>query len=249
VTITVAVPYYGCPELVEKCVRSILAQTVRDIAVVVIGDGEDPPLGSVRDSRLEVYRLPENRGAYFAQQVALTATPFPWYAPIGADDWIEPDHLERLVAVGGDAVITGAVWFHDRAGRVSVHEGGYEVGLFATSRLLELGGHNPAERIGQDTLMIRLLRLTGELRATHHPTYHRVKREGSLMTSPLTGKGTPYRNDMRRRNRIVLAECERIRAVDLIRRYREGLVPAFIADEVAEHASRLRARLGQEVAA
>ncbi|HEX5013010.1 MAG TPA: glycosyltransferase family A protein [Candidatus Limnocylindrales bacterium] len=247
-TILVAVPYYGVPELVGRCVQSILAQTVRDIAVVVIGDGERPPL-AIADSRLEVYSIPDNHGPYFAQQVALLASPFDRYAPVGADDWLEPEHLERLVDAGGEAVVTGAVWFHNLAGGVSVHEGNYEVGLFDRDRLLSIGGHNPSERVGQDSLLIHLLRHTGDLRATHHPTYHRVKRPDSLMTSALTGKGTPYRNDVRRRNRIVLAECKRLGTVDAIRDYRERIVPAHVRNEVLEHAARLSERLGRAVAA
>lgn len=247
-TTLVAIPYYSCPDLVDKAVRSVLAQTDRDIAVLVIGDGEEPPL-HVRDGRLEVYTLPENRGPYFAQQVALLASPHRWYAPHGADDWSDPDHLERLAAVGGDAVITGAVWFHDRAGHVKVHEAGYEVGRFATSRLLELGGHNPAERMGQDTLMIRLLRLTGGLRATHEPTYHRVKRTRSLMGSKETGPGSVLRNEMRARNRLVFATAQRLRSVDAIREHRLSLIPSDVADEVAFHADRLAQRLGIAVAA
>lgn len=246
-TTLVAIPYFGCPDLVDKAVRSMLAQTDSDIAVLVIGDGEEPPL-HVRDSRLDVYTLPENRGPYFAQQVALTANPHRFYAPHGADDWSDPEHLERLVAVGDD-VITGAVWFHDRSGHVKIHEAGYEVGRFRTSRLLALGGHNPAERMGQDTLMVRLLRMTGPLEATHLPTYHRVKRAGSLMSSPETGPGSALRNEMRARNRVVFAECRRLRSVDAIREYRASLVPARIADEVAYHADRVAARLGQAVAA
>lgn len=247
-TILVTVPYFGVPGLVERCVRSILDQTVRDIVVLVIGDGEVPPL-AIADPRLEVFVLEENRGPYFAQQVAIDASPFPLYAPVGADDWLEPDHLERLLTVGADAVITGAVWFHNLAGGISVHEGSYEVGLFATERLRAIGGHNPSERVGQDSLLIHLLRLTGELRATTHPTYHRVKREGSLMTSPITGKGTPYRNDVRRRNRVVLAECKALRDVEAIRRYRRRHVPSHVRAEVELHAARLGDRLRQAVAA
>lgn len=247
-TTLICIPYFNVPALIEKCVRSILAQTDRDIAVLVVGDGQEPHL-RVRDNRLDVYTLPANRGPYFAQQVALTASPFPRYAVVGADDWIEPDHIARLRAVGGDAVISGAVWFHGLNGSVFVHENGYEVGLYATDRLRAIGGHNPAERIGQDTLLIRLLRMTGDLRATHHPTYHRVKRQGSLMSHADTRPGSPARNEMRARNRVVFAECQRLRRVERIRAYRESIVPAHIRDEVEEHADRLRSRLGMEVAA
>jgi glycosyltransferase involved in cell wall biosynthesis len=247
-TILVAIPYFGCPELVERAVRSILAQSYRDLHLVVIGDGDTPPLAGILDSRLEVYVLPENRGPYFAQQVALLASPHALYAPHAADDWSDPDHLERLLAVAGEAVITGAVWWH-QGDTVKIHEASYEVGLFATSRLLALGGHNPAERMGQDTLLIRLLRMTGETRATHYPTYHRVKRPGSLMTAPLTRPGSALRNEMRARNRVIYARAGALGSIDAIRRMRQELVPPTIAAEVDEHAARLSTRLGQKAVA
>jgi hypothetical protein len=248
VTILVTVPYFGCPDLVETCVRSILHQTVTDLAVLVLGDGEEPPI-HIRDDRLDVLTFRENRGPYFRQQSAIVANPFDRYAVVGADDWLEPDHFERLLAIDGDAVLTGAVWFHNLAGGVSVHRANYEVGVFATDRLRAIGGHNPAERVGQDSLLIHLLRLTGPVAGTDHPTYHRVKRHDSLMTSALTGQGTPYRNDVRRRNRVVYARCEQLGHPAAIRAYRESLVPEPIRLELAADADRISTRLGQAVAA
>jgi hypothetical protein len=54
---------------------------------------------------------------------------------------------------------------------------------------------------------------------------------------------------MRRRNRVVLAECERILAPALIRRYRLGLVASGIAAEVEHHAALLAPMLREAVAA
>lgn len=240
-TIAVAMPYYGCPELLERAVASVLQQTVRDLVLVVVGDGETPPVKS-KDGRLVVLTIPNNRGPYFAQQVVLGASPFPFYAPHAADDWSEPDHLERLVAIGGSAVITGAVWFHAGT-RTNLHLAPYEVGLFATDRLRRIGGHNPAERIGQDTLLMRLLRLTGPVRQSHHPTYHRVRRRGSLTTDPTTGHGSRARNEMRARNRAVYRKARELRDPDKIREWRESCIPVSIAEEVAEQTERLRAML------
>lgn len=241
-TIAVAIPYYGCPELVGRAVASALCQTVRDIAVIVVGDGEDPPLRGIRDDRLIVMTLPGNRGPYFAQQVILEASPFLWYAPHGADDWSEPDHLERLVATGGSAIVTGAVWFHH--GRiVRIHRAPYEVGLFSRQRLLGIGGHNPAERLGQDTLLMRLLRLTGPVRTTTEPTYHRVKRPGSLMTHPSTRPGSRARNEVRARNRVVFRTARDLGTPDAIRTWRQSRVPPAITAEVAEQSDRLRRML------
>ena len=89
------------------------------------------------------------------------------------------------------------------------------------------------------------------------PTYNRRFREGSLCTDPATANGSPARTAMRQRNRSILAECERlVRHVHdradrarAIREYREGLVPAPLAAELAHQVDALRARLGEAVTA
>lgn len=241
-TVLVSVPYYNTPDLVEKAVRSILAQTHRDLVCVVVGDGDEPPLGHIRDDRLIVYSYPTNRGAYFAQMVALGASPFEWYAPVASDDWIDPDHIERHIAYGTD-MACGAVYYHNGSKPVKVLRKLYEVGMYRTTRMLDVGGYNPNERMGQDSLTLRVMRLVAPLDATTEPTYHRVNRAGSLCTDPLTKKGSEAREAMRVRNRQIVAECERLRTPDRIRTYRWALVPADIKAELAEHNDRLRRML------
>lgn len=244
-TTLIAIPFFGPVDLLERAVRSCLAQTMTDIRVLVVADGMPVPDLGIGDPRLEVYELPENHGPYFALQVALWGSPYPWFAPFGADDWAEPDHLARLFAKRVKAVIPGAVF----NGQGKVHKGPYEVGVFKRDRLLSIGGYNPSERIGQDTLLIKLLRLTGELGVQPIPTYHRIKRVGSLTTSPETGFGSPARNAMRQRNRAIFAQCQRLRDAKAIREYRDSLVPPAIAKAVQHHAAALTDRLGIEAAA
>lgn len=237
-TTLVCVPYYGVPDLVGRAVQSVLAQTHRDLACVVVGDGQEPPL-RVRDDRLVVYSYPTNRGAYFAQMVAIGASPFEWYAPVASDDWVDPDHIERHIAYGTD-MACGAVYYHNGAHPVKVLRKLYEVGMYRTARMREIGGYNPNERLGQDSLTLRVMRLIAPLDATTHPTYHRVNRAGSLCTDPSTKKGSEAREAMRVRNRQIVAECERLRTPDQIRTYRWSLVPQAIKDELGEHNERLR---------
>jgi len=249
VTITVAMPYWGCPDLVERAVRCVLDQTHRDLCLVVIGDGEDPPLRNVRDSRLVVYRLPENRGAYFGLQLVLQASPHQWYGPHAADDTSDPEHYETLARVAtaqrSEAVIADAVWWGEGHSRVR-RSSGYEVGVYTRDRLLAFGAYNPAERIAQDTLLIRLLKLTGRVAAEGTPTYHRIKRPYSLTTTLETGLRSPYRMAVKRRNREVYYRAKRLRRLEAIRAYRERLIPSEIRDELAEHALRLAGELGKE---
>lgn len=239
-TVTVAVPFYGAPELLERCIRSVLGQTHRDLHCVVVGDGQKPKL-RIRDGRLDLYTLPENRGTYFVSQLILEAVRHRWYALVGADDWLEPEHLGRLmdIAKEGQTAIaqTAVVWHQGDA--ETIHRGSYVVGMFRKARLVEIGGFNPAERIGQDTLTLRLLRLTGGLAEAHEPTYHRVRRPDSLTTAELTRIGSPERNAMRGRNRAVFAACGRLRTAEAIRAYRASLIPSQVRDELAEQTARL----------
>ena len=265
VTALVVIPYYRTPQYVERAVASVLAQTERDLVCVVIGDGDEPPL-SIRDERLIVHSYPTNRGAYFAQDVAIWASPFEWYAIVASDDWVNPDHLARLLSHDTD-MACGAVYAHgDRIcapghqghtrcrGRLTLRQ--YEVGAYRTERYREIGAHNPAERIGQDSLTLALLRLVAPVGATKVPTYHRLHRPGSLCSDPATSAGSRARQAMRQRNRAILAACQAIRRRDpghlaeRIRAYREALIPSVLWAELAIEVEALRSKLGtREMAA
>jgi glycosyltransferase involved in cell wall biosynthesis len=257
-TVLISVTYYEpCREYVERAVRSVLAQTHRDLVCVVIGDGAEPPLAGIRDERLIVHSYPENRGAYFAQDVAILASPFEWYAPVAADDWVDPDHIARHVELNAD-MACGALWYHnDHYPEGIVVRKAYEVGMYRTKRYLEIGAHNPAERLGQDSLTLKVMRIVRPVGATSHPTYHRLGRAGSLSTHPATRRDSPARQQMRRRNRAIVARCLRIAAMmpnlerraARIREYRATLVPAPIRAALEREVDGLRSKLGQEVAA
>jgi len=238
--VTIAIPYYGCPGAIERCVQSALAQTYRNLLVVVVGDGEVPPVLST-DRRLVVYTLDRNHGgAPFAQQVALLATPDPWYAPLGADDWLERGHLANLMRERATAVATGVVWWHrperKDAARRKVW---YEVGLFRTERLRAFGGYDPSERVAQDNLVLGLLERYGGLKVYRgEPTYHRLKVEGAMSSSAETGAGSKTRLAAERRNGRHLEAASRVTAAELASLRAKRSTPELRA-ELARHVDRL----------
>lgn len=243
-TVTVAMPYYACPDEVDRAVRSVLRQTHRDLVLVVVGDGEEPPLGKIRDSRLVVFTLPANHGAYFAQQLVIEASPNPWYAVIGADDWVEADHLEHLLALGHSANAPGVVRIHMTDGSTLDQKWRWEVGVFAVDRLRAIGGYDPAERVEQDALVMRLLQFTGGVARSNRITYHQVKRHGSLTMHPATGLRSVYRKERRRQARRVMTAAQRYRwNQPRIRHYREALTEPAVRAQLAEHVDQLRAVL------
>lgn len=245
-------PYWGCPELVEQAARSILEQTHRDLRLVVIGDGENPPL-TVTDSRLTVYTLPENRGTYFAQAVALAACDSEWFSIHAADDWSEPDRFARLLARGEgvDAVFGGSVQHQGRhvtlrpakfelGGDRPRHVGSVATGIYRTQAVKALGWwSNPEFRVGYDSMMVNLV--LRHLRWVHVPAefgYHRVIRADSLTRSPRTGLNSRYRRQ---------ASQRRAELWDMFKDAPALMQPdAALSSEVMEHSCRLSRLLRHE---
>lgn len=245
-TVTVAMPYYCARPWVAQAVGSVLAQTYRDLRLIVIADGDCPPLNGVRDPRLTVYRLRENRGTYFALQLVLRASLDEWHAPHGADDWTDPTHLEQLVALGIDAVALATCWVHDRKGASvqSIGREGWHTGIFRSERLRSIGGYDPAARVSQDTHVLKLLDQTGgyHRHRADNPTYHVRRRPDSLTTARETGLHSRLRQAQRARD-AALRRTVRGKPLDELRAQRASAVPAAIAAELEHHVTRLRAAL------
>lgn len=236
--ILVAIPYFGVPgELVDRAITAALRQ---DCVVLVAGDGQCPPV-SVRHDRLVIGTLPRNRGVAFTQQAMILGSPFRHYAPHGADDYTEPDHLASLAALRSAAAGSSVIWWHAaprpkllRSSRTFI-----EFGLFRTDLLRSIGGYNAAEPFGQDSVLISVLLKTSGVRLTRRPTYHKVYRADSLTHDPATRGGSALRTAVRQRNREVLLHCQSLGWGNRegIRAYRDSLVPPALRSELEDRAA------------
>lgn len=248
-TVLVSIPYGGQPhpDSLQRCVQSVLAQTHGDIACLVVGDGMKLPR-LPKDDRLVLHEAKTNRGCYFVRQAMLLASPFEWHAPVDSDDWVDPEHLDVMFDQIGDAQaalprqVRG--WVEGRGPRV-YGAGKYHVGLLRSDRMLAIGGYGPHERIGQDTLMYRILALTGPIVAVTEPvTYNRIRRPGSLTMARETRHRSPERFAMQERNRAVFYACKRLRDPKAIREYRESRVPDDITDALMLEVDAISRLLG-----
>lgn len=229
-TVLVAIPYWRAAPWIGGAVRAALAQE-GDVAVLVAGDGEAPPL-DVRDDRLVVLSWPDNLGAPLTQQAMLAGSPFRWYAPHGADDWAEPGYTASLLALGGLANGSRSFWHElpdGTSARVSGDTAHVEFGVFDAELLRSLGGYGADRRCGQDTLLYeQLLPAVERVRWMDEPRYHKRLHPGSLTSDPATGFGSAYRAEVVSHNAEVALACARIGLGDLaaVRRYRESIIPA-----------------------
>jgi hypothetical protein len=99
-TVTVVMPVYNGADFIAAAIDSALAQTYRDLEIVVVDDGstDDTPAVLARfGSRIRVIRQP-NRGLAAARNAGLAAATGRYAALLDADDVWEAPFVERAVA-------------------------------------------------------------------------------------------------------------------------------------------------------
>ncbi|WP_372623160.1 glycosyltransferase family 2 protein [Falsiroseomonas sp.] len=139
---SILVAAYRAEAHLAHALSSALAQTCREIEVVVVDDGSDDATFAVaeafarRDPRVVALRHARNLGPAAARNTALAAARGRWLAVLDADDGLAPDRIERLVAQaearGADLLAdeliqtdfaTGERLPHELAGRIVTHPG------------------------------------------------------------------------------------------------------------------------------
>lgn len=96
--ISTIIPTLNRPQIVERAVKSVLAQTFNEIEVIVIIDGPDEAtrvvLSKIDDPRLRVVELPLNQGASGARNAGIFEAAGEWIAFLDDDDEWLPHKLE-----------------------------------------------------------------------------------------------------------------------------------------------------------
>ena len=100
--ISVIVPIYNVEQYLHRCVDSILAQTYRNLEVILVDDGAKDTSGVIcdsyaeKDSRVKVIHK-ENGGLSSARNAGIDIARGEFLAFVDSDDWIEPDTYAHLL--------------------------------------------------------------------------------------------------------------------------------------------------------
>ena len=100
--ISVIVPVYNCAPYVERCVRSIAAQTYKDLEIICVDDGSSDDSGAVldvlaaEDARIRVIHQ-KNAGVSAARNSGLRIASGELITFVDGDDALEPDMYETLL--------------------------------------------------------------------------------------------------------------------------------------------------------
>ena len=103
VNITIIIPVYNAGKYLQDCLGSVSNQTLSSIEIIVVNDGStDNSINIIRDFQLQDHRIKlidgPNKGVSNARNMGLTAATGDYIGFVDADDWIEPDMFERLLA-------------------------------------------------------------------------------------------------------------------------------------------------------
>ena len=99
--ITVIVPVYNVENYLRKCLDSIMAQTYKNIEIIVVNDGSTDTSGEIckefsgMDHRI-IYIEQENAGLSAARNTGLNNMSGDYVTFVDSDDWAELDYVEIL---------------------------------------------------------------------------------------------------------------------------------------------------------
>ncbi|WP_062232209.1 glycosyltransferase family 2 protein [Aureimonas sp. N4] len=121
--VSVVIPVFNARACLETGVRSVLAQTLGDLEIILVDDAStDDSLSIARglageDPRLRVIALPRNGGPSVARNRGLSEARGEWIAILDADDRFEPTRLEtltRFAAEQGCDMVADDLAIYDR---------------------------------------------------------------------------------------------------------------------------------------
>lgn len=122
IDISVIVPVYNVEDLLPRCIDSILAQTKKNIEIILVDDGAKDSSGSIcdeyakKDPRIQVVHK-SNGGLTSAWKAGAMVATGSYLGFVDSDDWIDADMYERMwesaVKHDSDVVVCGLVFDYE----------------------------------------------------------------------------------------------------------------------------------------
>lgn len=101
--VSIVIPVYRIQtDFLEKCIKSVLDQTERDLQIILVCDGstEENVMTcrefAANDQRVQVISH-ENKGVSVCRNEGIQAAHGDWVAFVDADDWLEPSYINTLL--------------------------------------------------------------------------------------------------------------------------------------------------------
>lgn len=119
--VSVIIPIYKVEAYIERCVRSLMGQTMKDVEYIFVDDCSPDKSMAVLQQVIDQYPTAEvkvlkhevNKGLPAARNTGLAVAAGDYIFHCDSDDYLEPDALERMyeVACKNDADIVYTDWY------------------------------------------------------------------------------------------------------------------------------------------
>ena len=101
IKVSVIVPVYNTEKFLEKCIRSIMSQTLKEIEIICINDGsKDSSLEILKKIQMEDERIiiinKKNEGVSIARNIGIAKAKGEYLSFIDSDDWIEKNCYDEM---------------------------------------------------------------------------------------------------------------------------------------------------------
>lgn len=102
--VSIIVPVYNVEKYIEKCLNSLVNQTLKDIEIIIINDGSSDSSQKIIDEYSKKYNnikvfIQENKGQAAARNFGLEKANGKYITYVDSDDFIELNMIERLYNV------------------------------------------------------------------------------------------------------------------------------------------------------
>lgn len=127
--VSILVPVYKVEDYIERCARSVLAQTYENLEFIFVDDATPDKSIDILRRVTEEYpqRLPNirivrhdhNRGLAATRNTAVACCSGEFLCHVDSDDWMEPEGIELLVREqcrSGADIVTAQAYHHTKAG-------------------------------------------------------------------------------------------------------------------------------------
>ena len=120
---SVIVPVYRTGQYLQRCVRSVLEQSCRDLELILVDDCCPDGCGklcdeyAVQDPRVRVIHKPVNEGLGFARNTGLEAARGDFILFLDSDDWLQSDALYRCGDCDADILVFGTTFVYEKTGK------------------------------------------------------------------------------------------------------------------------------------
>lgn len=99
--VSVIIPVYNVEKYIERCLDSVVNQTLEDIQIILVNDGSADRSGEIcRDYAARfsniVYHEQKNAGSAAARNAGLNYATGEYVGFVDSDDWVEPDMFAKL---------------------------------------------------------------------------------------------------------------------------------------------------------